>query len=166
MAASVYPSTGWTTVRRAAIPGFAGSDIAQGAPLCVASSGDSAFIMCTSSAQKPVGVARDYAIAGNPVAVYDFGNQVRTNVGGNGAGASFPRQAYIGVTGTSQITHPQSGVVITTPLLGQVVAVPSEPVGASLTAVWAAGVAFESAAVGDFAEYRIEPALLLGFNTG
>ena len=112
--ASVYPSTQWATVRRnPGLPAFAGSDIVQGAAVCVASSGDNQVIMCTSSAQKPIGVARDYAIAGNPVSVYDYGNEVRTNVGGNGAGGSFSRQSYVGIIGTSSMTHPQSGVAVT-----------------------------------------------------
>lgn len=160
--ASVYPSTGWATLRRNVLPGFAASDIVQGAPVCLASSADDGFIMCTSSAQKPVGVARDYAIAGNAVAIYDYGNELRTNVGGNGAGASFSRQSYIGVIGTSSVTHPQSGVAVTAPLLGQVTGTPSVAVGASTAAVYAVGVAYESAAVGDQAKYRIEPALLSG----
>ena len=161
--ASVYPSTQWSRLRRAALPGFAASDIAQGAPVCVASAGDEAFIMCTTAQQKPVGVAADWAIAGNPLTVYDYGNTYRTSVGGNGAGASFARQSYIGVIGTSQVAHPQSGVVITTPLLGQVLPTGS-PVGGGTAAssIWAVGVARESAAVGDFAEYRIEPAVLSG----
>lgn len=161
--ASVYPSTQWSNVRRAALPGFAASDIAPGAPVCVASSGDESFIMCTTAQQKPVGVARDWAVAGAAVTVYDFGNTYRTNVGGNGAGASFARQAYIGVIGTSTVTHPVSGVVITCPLLGQVLPTGS-PVGGGTAAssIWAVGVARESAAVGDFAEYRIEPAVLSG----
>lgn len=159
--ASTYPSSQWATLRRAAIPGFAGSDIAQGAPVCVASGGDDSFVMCLSTGQKPVGVARDYAIAGNPVAVLDFGNEVRTNVGGNGAGASFSRQSWIGVTGQSQIVHPQSGVTITTPLLGQVTSGGS-PAGSGASPLWAVGVAYESAAVGDFANFRVEPTLLSG----
>lgn len=161
--ASTYPSSGWATLRRNVLPGFAASDIVQGAPVCVASSADDGFIMCTSSAQKPVGVARDYAIAGNPVAIFDYGNEQRTNVAGMGAGASFSRQSYVGVIGTSQAVHPQSGVTVTTPVLGQVAPVAgATAVGGSGTALYAVGVAYESAAVGDFAKYRIEPALLSG----
>ena len=161
--ASVYPSTQWTTVLRALIPGFSGSDIVQGAPVCIASGGDSQFIMCTSSAQKPVGIARDYSIAGDAVAVLDYGNLVRTNIGGNGAGGSWSRESYVGVIGTSTMTHPQSGVVVTYPVIGQVAPVAGATgVGGSTTALYAVGVAYESAAIGDFAEYRIEPALLSG----
>lgn len=156
--ASVYPSTQWATLRRAAIPAFAGSDIIQGAPVCIASSGDDTVIMCTTSAQKPIGVARDFAIAGNPVTVYDDGNEVRANVGGNGAGGSFSRQAFVGVIGTSTVTHPQSGVVVTAPVLGQVVGVGS----ATGTNLWAVGVSYESAAVGDFSKFRVEPRILSG----
>jgi hypothetical protein len=160
--ASTYPSTQWATVQRSAIPGFGGSDIVQGAPVCVASSGDSTFIMCTSSAQKPVGVARDYTIAGDAVAVLDYGNEVRSMIAGMGAGGSFSRQAYVGVIGTSTVTHPQSGVVVTCPVLGQVSGTASVAIGASTAAVWAVGQAYESAALGDAALYRIEPALLSG----
>lgn len=161
--ASVYPSTQWGSVLRSSIPGFAGSDIVQGAAVCIASGGDSQFIMCTSSAQKPVGVARDYAVAGDAVAVLDYGNEIRTNVGGNGAGASFSRESYIGVIGTSTMTHPQSGVTVTYGALGQVAPVSGATgVGGSTTALYALGVAYESAAAGDFAAVRIEPALLSG----
>lgn len=156
--ASVYPSTQWSTLRRAAIPAFAGSDVVQGAPVCIASAGDSTVIMCTTSAQKPIGVARDNAIAGNAVTVYDDGNIVRTSIFGNGAGGSFSRQAFIGVIGTSTVTHPQSGVVVTAPLLGQVNGTGS----ATGTNLWAVGVAYESAAVGDFAAFRVEPRILSG----
>ncbi len=163
MAASVYPSTQWTTVERALIPAFAGSDIVQGAAVCIASGGDNQVIMCTSSAQKPIGVARDYSQAGQAVAVYDYGNIARTNVGGNGAGASFSRESYVGIVGTSTMTHPQSGVTVTYGLIGQVApAVGATAVGGSATALYALGVAYESAATGDFAAFRIEPALLSG----
>lgn len=159
---STYPSSQLTTLQRSSIPGFAGSDIVQGAPLCIASGGDSSFIMATSSAQKPVGTARDYAVAGDAVAVLDYGNEVRTNIAGMGAGASFSRQSYIGVIGTSTVTHPQSGVLVTAPVLGQVAGTPSVAIGASAAPVWALGVAYESAALGDAALYRVEPALLSG----
>lgn len=164
--ASVYPSTGWATLRRTVFSGFAASDIVQGAPVCVASSADDGFIMCTSSTQKPVGVARDYAIAGNAIAVQDFGNEVRANVAGMGVGGSFSRQSYVGVTGTSQAVHPQSGVTVTTPVLGQVTtAVGATAVGGSGVPLWAVGIAYESAATGDFAKYRVEPALLSGITS-
>lgn len=156
--ASVYPSTQWSTLHRGSIPMFAASDIVQGAPVCVASAGDDSVIMCTTSAQKPIGVARDSAIAGNAIAVADDGNIVRTSIFGNGAGGSFPRQAFVGVIGTSTVTHPQSGVVVTAPLIGQVVGVGS----ATGTNLWAVGVAYESAAVGDFAAFRVEPRILSG----
>lgn len=163
MGASVYPSTQWATLRRnSALPRFAASDVVAGALVCVASSGDDAVIMCTSPNQKPIGVARDYAIAGNPVGVYDYGNEVRTDVGGNGAGASFSRQSYVGIVGTSTMTHPQSGVTVTFGLIGPVTGGSPLGIGGVGSQIWAAGVANESAAVGDFAAYRIEPALLSG----
>jgi len=156
-------ATGWATLRRNVLPGFAASDIAQGAPLCVASGISQGFIMATTAQQKPVGIARDWAIAGAPVAVYDFGNELRANVGGNGLGASISNQSWIGVVGTSQVTHPQSGVVITTPLFGPVVGTGS-PVGYgnNASATWAVGVAYESGATGDYSLYRVEPQILSG----
>jgi hypothetical protein len=160
--ASTYPSSQWATLRRSAIPAFAGSDIVQGAPVCIASGGDDQVVMCTSANQKPIGVARDYAIAGNAVTVYDDGNVVRTNIGGNGAGASFSRQAYVGVIGTSSITHPQSGVAVSTPVLGAVAGGSPLGVGGVGSQIWAVGVAYESAAVGDWSAFRVEPRLLSG----
>lgn len=162
MAASTYPSTQWATLRRSAIPAFAASDIVMGAPVCIASSGDDAVVMCTSPNQKPIGVARDYAIAGNPVTVYDDGNEVRTNIGGNGAGASYSRQSYVGVVGTSSMVHPQSGVTVTFPVLGAVTGGSPLGVGGVGSQSWAVGVAYESAAVGDYAKFRVEPRLLSG----
>ena len=159
---SAYPSAqfgGFIEIKRGEIPGFAASDIVQGAPVCVASGGDWMFQHCTSSAQKPVGIARDYAQAGDPVAVLDLANIVRTFPG---AGGSFPRQAYVGVVGTSSLVHPQSGVTVTYGVIGQVTGTPSIAIGASTAAVWALGVAYESAALNDQASYRIEPALLSG----
>lgn len=162
MAASVYPSTQVTELVRGHIPGFAASDIVAGAAVCIASSGDWTFQMCQTSADKPVGIARNSPKAGQPVSVYDDGNIKRTNILGLGAGASFSRQSYLGVIGTSSVTHPKSAVAVTVPVLGQVKGTPSVGVGASTAAVWAVGVAYESAAAGDFAAFRVEPRLLSG----
>lgn len=162
MAGSVYPSTQWDTLHRSSIPAFAGSDVVQGALVCIASSGDSSVIMCTSPNQKPIGVARDYAIAGNPISVADDGNILRTNVGGNGAGGSITRQGYVGIIGTSSMVHPQSGVTVTFGLLGQVNGGSPLGVGGVGSQVWAGGVAYESAAVGDWSAFRVEPRLLSG----
>lgn len=160
--ASVYPSTQWTTVKRFEIPCFAASDIVAGAAVRLASSGDFAVQMCQSSAEKAIGIARDYAIAGNPISVFDDGNILRMNTAGQGAGASFSRQSYVGVVGTSTVVHPQSGVTVTYGVLGAVTGTPSIAVGASTSSVFAVGVAFESAAIGDQAAFRIEPRLLSG----
>jgi hypothetical protein len=157
---STYPATQVTSVKRFEIPAFAGSDIWAGAAVYLASGGDWTVQMCTSSSQKPLGIARDYAQAGDPVSVWDYGNIQRTYP--IGAGGSFPRQAYVGVIGTSSGVHPESGVTVTYPVLGQVNSTPSVPVGASAASVWAVGVAYESAAIGDSAAFRIEPALLSG----
>lgn len=158
--ASVYPSTQWTSVRRGLLPCFAASDIVAGAPVRIASSGDGAVQMVQSSAEKPLGVARDFAAAGDAVAVFDDFNVIRSP-----AGASFSRQSYLGVVGTSSIAHPISGVTAVYPVLGQVTGTPSVAVGASTAPVWAVGQAWESAAIGDNAAYRVEPRLLSGLVT-
>jgi len=159
MAASVYPSSQISTLKRFEIPCFAASDIVAGAAVRLTSSGDWSVQMIQTSAEKPIGIARDFAVAGDPVAVFDGGNIVRTNVGGFGAGASFTRQAFIGVIGTSSMVHPQSLVAVTYGALG-----PLNPgtTGASGAAIFAIGVAYESAAAGDYAAYRVEPTLLSG----
>jgi hypothetical protein len=156
---STYPSGQISTVKRFEIPCFAASDIWEGAPVCLASCGDWTVEMCLTSANKPLGVARDYAIAGGAVSVFDDGNIQRTYPG---AGASFSRQSYVGVVGTSSGIHPQSGVSVTYPVIGQVAGTPSVAIGASSAPVWALGVAFESAATGDQAAFRVEPRLLSG----
>lgn len=159
---STYPSGQISVVKRFEIPAFAASDIMVGAPVRLASSGDSTVQMCLTSAEKPLGVARDYAAAGGAISVYDDGNIQRMWLG---AGASFSRQSYVGVVGTSTGVHPQSGATITYPVMGQVTGTPSVAVGASTAAVWAVGVAFESAAAGDQAAFRVEPRLLSGLVT-
>ncbi len=156
---STYPSGQQAIVKRHEYGLYAASDIWLGAPVCMASTGDWTVQMCLTSAQKPIGVARDYAAATYEVPIYDFGNVTRT---WPGAGGSFSRQSYVGVVGTSSGAHPISGANVTYPVLGQVAGTPSVAVGASFAPVWAVGVAWESAAVGDYAGYRIEPALLCG----
>lgn len=157
MAGSVYPSVQVTTVHRGVLPCFAASDIIAGAPVRIASGADWAVQMVQSSAEKPLGVARDYAAAGDAVAIFDDFNIVRSP-----AGASFSRESFLGVVGTSSLVHPISGVTVTYPVLGQVAGTPSVAVGASAPSVWAVGLAWESAAIGDNAAYRIEPRLLSG----
>lgn len=159
---STYPSGQLSEVLRGHIPCFAASDIWAGAPVCLASSGDWTVTMCPDSSHKPIGVAKDFAAAGDSVSVYDDGNIKRSYPG---AGGSFTRQSFVGVVGTSSGVHPISGVNVTYPVLGQVSGTPSVAVGASAAAVWAVGVAYESAAVGDQAAYRIEPRLLSGLVT-
>ena len=156
---STYPSGQAGTIKRFELPCFAASDIWQGAPVCLASSGDWTVQMVTSSTQKPIGIARDFATAGNPISVWDYGNIQRTYPG---AGGSFSRQSYVGYVGTSSGVHPISGVTVTYPVLGQVSGTPSVAIGASTAAVWAVGIAWESAALNDQAAFRIEPALLSG----
>lgn len=158
--ASVYPSGQITTVKRFEIPCFAASDIWQGCPVRLASSGDWTVQMCVSSAEKPLGVARDFAAAGDAVSVFDDGNIVRSYPG---AGASFAREMYVGVVGTSSGVHPKSGAVVTYGVIGAVVPGGTTLAGASQTAVWAVGMAFESAALNDQAAYRIEPRVLSGY---
>ena len=164
MAGSTPNATQWSTLRRAVLPAFAASDIVQGAPVCVASNavgGGLQTIMCTTSAQKPIGVARDYAIAGNPVAIFDDGNMPRANVGGNGVGGSIGQFDYLGVVGTSTMVHPQSGVTVTFGVLGKVVP-NGGVVGSTGGTLWALGVSYEAGWPGDFTQYRIEPRTLSG----
>jgi hypothetical protein len=157
-------------VKRNAIAGFAASDVFQGAPVKLAqnTTGDQSqwyFQMCQSSADKPVGIAHDNAIAGDALSVFDDMNIVRAMVTPNlyGLGASVTRTNYVGVVGTSTAVHPESGATVTFPLLGQVSSSPSVAVGASTAPVWAVGAAYENGAVGDRAGYRIEPRLLSGW---
>lgn len=158
--ASVYPSFQWAQpALRGRVDCNAGSDIWAGTPVRLASVGDWTVVMCASQNDKPLGIARDFAAAGNPVAVFDDFNIIRPPVG---VGGSFPRQAYVGVISTTSSAHPISGIACTFPLLGQVTGTPSEPVGASLTPVWAVGTAWESAATNDQVAIRIEPRLLSG----
>ncbi len=156
--ASVNPSTQFGDVNRFEVPCFAASDIVAGAAVRIASSGDWAVQMCQSSAEMPLGTARDFAAAGQPVSVWDIGNIQRTLPG---AGASFARESWVGVVGTSSMVHPISGVTVTYGVLGQVTATASA-VGGSSTPVWAIGQAFESAATGDQAAFRINPTILSG----
>lgn len=166
MAASAYPSRGFTEILRYTDHFIAASDVVYGAPVRVASSGDRAVQMVQASSEKPVGIARDNAKAGEAVCVYTGGNQKRINIGpGFGAGGSFSRQSYIGVVGTSSVTHAESGVAVTTPVLGAVTFTPGNAVGGSFTAVWSVGVALESAAADDYALFEINPALLSGLMT-
>jgi len=167
MTASFTPnSSQWGTVLGPRLPGFAASDIVQGAAVCLASNnsvlGGFQFQMCASSSQKPVGIARDYAIAGNPVSIFVDGNIPRINVGGNGAGGSVGQYDYIGLVGTSTMVHPQSGVTVTFGALGKVSGTASQAVGLGAAAVWAVGVAYEAAFPGDFSAFRIEPRTLSG----
>lgn len=163
--ASVYPSFQWGEVIRTRSPLRAASDIVAGAPVRVASSGDWSVQMCQTSAEKPIGIAENSPTAGQACTVFDPENILRRYPNGLGAGASFSRQSYLGVIGTSSVTHPQSGVAVTAGVLGAVTGTPSIAVGASTTAIWAVGVAYESAAAGDFAAYKVEPRLLSGLVT-
>jgi hypothetical protein len=156
---STYPSGQISTRHRDVRPGFAASDVWAGAPVKQVSQGDSTFVMCLSPADKPTGVARDYAAAGDAIAIYDLGNEVRCFPG---AGASFTRDQFIGVTGSAAGAHPISAANVTYPTLGPVAGTPSVAVGASAAPTWAIGVSTESAAVGDQAAYVVEPRLLSG----
>jgi hypothetical protein len=154
-------ATQWSTLRRAVLPAFAASDIVQGAAVCLASnavSGGLQVIMCTNSLQKPIGVARDYAIAGGPIGVFDDGNMPRANVGGHGVGGSVGQFDYFGVVGTSTMVHPQSGVTVTFGVLGKLTA---GSMGGG-TVQWALGVSYEAAYPGDFSQFRVEPRFISG----
>lgn len=156
---SSYPSGQISTRRRHTRPAFAASDIWMGAPVKLVNQGDSTVQMCLSPSDKPIGTARDYYAAGGPVAIYDRDNEVRCFPG---AGASFTRDQFIGVTGSASGTHPISGVAVTYPTLGPVLASPGQAVGASVTSNWAVGTSVESAAVGDQAAFVVDPVLLSG----
>jgi hypothetical protein len=161
--ASTYPSAQWSTVKRFEVPCFAASDIVQGAVVRLASSGDWTVQMVQTSQEKPLGIARDYAAAGQPVSVFDYGNIQRPPIG---AGASIIRQSYVGVVGTSSVVHPITGILCTYPVLGGVIGNGS-PVGwgSTASATWAVGQAYESAALNDQFAFRVEPAILSGFVT-
>src|ERR1700689_1724972 len=105
MAPSVYPSVQVATVHKGVMGCFAASDVWPGTPVRIASSGDWAVQMCQSAAEKPVGIARDYAQAGDAIAIFEDFNVVRSV-----AGASFTRESFLGVVGTSSAVHPISGV--------------------------------------------------------
>ncbi len=150
MAASVYPSTQWSSVKRGAIPCFAASDIVAGTIVRVASSGDWAVQMVATTTEQPLGIAHDYAAAGQAISVYDVGNISRLV-----AGASVQRQSEVHVVGTSSISHPITKVSVTYPVAGPVVS-------ASGTALWSVGQAFESAALNDTFAVRINPRTLSG----
>ncbi len=152
MAASVYPSTQTGAVVRGRLPMFAASDIWEGTIVRVASSGDWAVQMVATTTEQPLGIARDYAAAGQAVTVYDVGNVERLV-----AGASFSRQSEIHVTGTSSGVHPISGVTVTYPVVGQVT-----PGASSGAEQWSVGQALESAAINDIVAVRINPRTLSG----
>lgn len=155
--ASVYPSIGISEVKRFELPCFAASDILANTPVRFASIGDLNVQMVQTSAERPVGIARDFAKAGEPVAVFDFGNLKRVTAGG-----SFPRQSDVGVVGTSSAVHPESGVTVTYGYIGQLNGSQTSVMGGSQGAVWAVGQAMESAAIADYALIRIDPRLLSG----
>lgn len=152
MAASVYPSTLIGAMRRGVIDCHAASDIWAGTIVRIASSGDWAVQMVATTTEQPLGVAVDYAAAGDPVGVYDVGNIVRI-----AAGASFTRQAEIHVVGTSSGVHPISGVTVTYPVAGQ-----NTPGASSGVEQWSLGQAFESAAINDVVAVRVNPRTLSG----
>lgn len=152
MAASVYPSTQVGAIVRGRLPMYAASDIWEGTIVRVASSGDWAVQMVATTTEQPLGIARDFAAAGDAVTVYDVGNVTRLV-----AGASFPRQSQLHVTGTSSGVHPISGVTVTYPVIGQVT-----PGASSGVEQWSVGQAFESAAVGDIVAVYVSPRTLSG----
>lgn len=153
MAASVYPSTQVGALYNGhRWPMFAASDIWAGTVVRIASSGDWAVQMVATTTEQPLGIARDFAAAGDSVAVYG-----RDNVPRLIAGASFTRQAEIHVVGTSSGVHPLSGVTVTYPVIGQNTAGASSGVEQ-----WSVGIALESAAVSDQVAVLINPRTLSG----
>lgn len=152
MAASVYPSAQWGEIERGRLPMFAASDIWANTIVRVASSGDWTVQMVATTTEQPLGIARDFAAAGQAITVYDVGNVQRVV-----AGASLSRQSEVHVVGTSSGTHPISGVTVTYPVAGQVT-----PGASSGAEQWSVGQAFESGAISDLVAVRINPRTLSG----
>ena len=178
-----YPTTvgyGSTTSQdsihtlRGRIEAFAASDVvagslvkfsiasATGASMTPISNPPGFFVqMCASQNDEPLGFARDNAVAGGPVAVFDYGNILRETVQG-----SVNLGQYVGVIGVGATAHPISGVTVNVPQLGAVSAasVSSGVVGsaASFSAVWAAGMALDIGNPGQGVSIRINPRLLSG----
>jgi hypothetical protein len=151
--ASVYPATQWSSVVRGGIPCIAASDIVMGTIVRVASAGDWTVQMVATTTEQPLGIARDYAAAGQAVDVYDIGNITRVY-----ASASITRIAQIHVANASTMVHPISGVTVSYPVAGPVV-------GASGTPLWSVGQAFESAAINDTFAVRVNPRQVVGLAT-
>lgn len=149
---SVYPSTQITEHLKEGLPMLAASDIAPRTLVRIASSGDWAVQMVATTTEQPLGFTRDWAKAGGPVTVYGVGNIIRVP-----AGASFPRQAQIGVVGTSSAVNPLNSVTVTYPVIGQVL--PGASSGANQ---WTAGQALESSALNDQVAVYVNPRSLSG----
>lgn len=120
--------------------------------------------MVGSSNEEPLGFARDNAVAGAPVTVFDFGNILRETVQG-----SVNLGQKVGVISASPTVHELSGVSVLTPNLGQVTAASYSnivnAVGASsatFNAVWSVGDAVDIANPGQGCAVRVNPRLLSG----
>ena len=162
---------------RGRIEAFAASDItagslvkfsvasATGASMAPISNPPGFFVqMCASQNDEPLGFARDNAIAGAPVAVFDYGNIIRETVQ-----ASTNLGQYVGVVGVGATAHPISGVTVSVPQLGPVYAASYSnivnAVGASsatFSAIWAVGMALDIGNPGQGVAVRINPRLLSG----
>jgi hypothetical protein len=162
---------------RGRIEAFAASDVVAGTPVkfSVASATGSSmspisnppgfFVeMCGSQNDEPLGFARDHAVAGGPVAVFDYGNIIRETVQG-----SVNLGQYVGVIGTGATAHPVSGATIRVPQLGAVYAASFSNIvmyGVSSTstfsAVWAVGQALDIGNPGQGVAIRVNPRLLSG----
>lgn len=169
-------SIDYVHAERGRVAMFAASDIFAGTVVTLQASsiGSSAVSlnqgfavrMAASQNDQPFGIARDNAIAGQAVTVWDSPNYLRLTVGGSVNAAQ-----QIGVINTSSAAHPISGVVTAYPNVGQVTpgstsnysgtwgasAVPS-----SYNAVWAIGQALEPGIPGQGVVVQIAPRLLSG----
>lgn len=121
--------------------------------------------MCGSQNDEPLGFARDGAVAGAPVAVFDYGNIIRQTVQ-----ASTNLGQKVGVVGTGATAHPVSAVVIRVPQLGAVSAASvsnfmtalGAPSTTSFSAVWSIGEALDNGNPGQGVSIRVNPRLLSG----
>ena len=164
---------------RGRIEAFAASDILAGAAVTWATASITTasistlntspgfqVIMCASSNQEPLGFARDNAVAGKPVAVFDYGNIIRETVQG-----SVNLGQKVGVISASPVTHPVSLVSVMTPNIGQVLPASTSNQGgtwggssvpSSYNATWSIGDAVDIGNPGQGVAIRVNPRLLSG----
>lgn len=123
-------------------------------------------IMCGSANDEPLGFAREAATAGQPLAVFDYGNIIRETVQG-----SVNLGQKVGVISASPAVHPLSGVTSYVPNIGQVTAASTSNQGgtwggssvpSSYNATWSIGDALDIGNPGQGVAIRVNPRLLSG----